>query len=184
MQYLLLLRGINVSGKRLIKMESLVNLFNSLGFFNVKTYIQSGNIVFESDIVDKQMVKLKIDTAIEIEFGFKIISFIFDSEEWEKAIRNNPFISNNLIDPDKLHLSFLNNIPLAELQNLIILDKNNEDEFKIINNIVYIYCPNGYGNTKFTNTFFEKKLRINSTTRNLKTVLKLRDLLKLNKSLY
>lgn len=177
MQYLLLLRGINVSGKRLVKMDNLVNLFKALGFINIKTYIQSGNVIFEADGIDKLIVKNKIDLAFESEFGFKVESFIFDSEEWEYAITNNPFISESLIEPEKIHLSFLSELPLAELSDLIKFD-NSTDKYHIVNNIVYIYCQKGYGNTKLTNIFFEKKLQLQSTTRNLKTVLKLRDLIK------
>ncbi len=169
-----------MSGKRLIKMDHLVSLFKNLGFFNVKTYIQSGNIVFETDGIDKQITKIKIDKAIETEFGFNVVSFIFDSEEWEEAITNNPFISESLIEQNKLYLSFLSEIPLAELTDLIKFDENSDDKYHIVNNIVYVYCKNGYGNTKLTNNFFEKKLRLNSTTRNWKSVMKLKDLIKQN----
>ena len=125
--YIALLRGINVSGKNLIKMTDLSIVFTSIGISKIKTYKQSGNILF-------------------------------------------PFNDPLKYDENSLHLTFLNQIPsVGQIEKLMVKNVGT-DEFKILEREIYIHCPNGYGKTKFTNTFFEQQLKMNCTTRNWNTL--------------
>lgn len=168
--YICLLRGVNVSGKNLIKMDALKQLFLNLGCVNIATYIQSGNVIFTSK--DKDVLKLKseIYDKINEEFGLNIPILIIPKKELESAITNNIFQKNRSEDITKLHVTFMSQQPQATDIAQIMAVNYGEDEFIIIDKCIYLFCPNGYGNTKLTNTFFEKKLNVSCTTRNWKTV--------------
>ena len=169
--YIVLLRGINVSGKNKLPMADLRQILNDLGFKNVQTYIQSGNIILESNKTKTAISKLVKDGII-IKFGYTVPVIVKTIPEWETAIENYPFsIENEKI----IAFTFLDRKPETseiELKNL------GDDEFKIHDDIVYIYCPNGFGKSKITNNLFEKKLKVTATTRNLRTTLKLLELAK------
>lgn len=175
--YISILRGINVSGHRIIKMELLKRLLQSLGFFDVKAYIQSGNIVFQSKENYTKEIEELIQNSIKKHFGFDVPVMTFTAEEWIRIANENPLIKDRTKDIQFFHITFLSEKPqidaIEQLKNL----NTQNDEFYIIENAVYLYCPNGYGNTKLTNTLFERKLKVNATTRNWKTVLKLRSLI-------
>ena len=168
--YICLLRGINVSGKNLIKMDALKQLFLNLGYGNVSTYIQSGNVIFKSKSTDILKIQSKIHEKINEEFGLKIPILIISKQELESVIAKNIFVNNRSEDALKLHVTFMSQIPLA-IDIAQIVDVNyGEDEFNIVDKCIYLFCPHGYGNTKLTNTFLEKKLQVSCTTRNWKTV--------------
>lgn len=171
--YISLLRGINVSGKNIIKMNALCAMFESLKFLNVKTYIQSGNIVFMYKETTTHDLEKKISAQIKKEFGFEVPVMVKESEELNAIFTQNPFINKRDEDIAKLHVTFLSQEP-----NKITIDKIMEgnyadDEFMINGKVVYLFCPNGYGNTKLTNTFFENKFKATATTRNWKTITEL-----------
>jgi uncharacterized protein (DUF1697 family) len=175
--YIAFLRGINVSGKHLIKMAELKLLFDNLGFKEAKTYIQSGNIIFKSEIDETKMIEKKIYEKIEKEFGFQVPVFVKSAGALRKVVENNPFIETNGQDINKLYVIFLNQTP--NVANIARLNdfKNSEDKFKLTDDIVYLCCENGYGKTKLNNTFFENKLKVSATTRNWKTLEKMLKLL-------
>ena len=177
MRYLALLRGINVSGKRIIKMDQLCLLFELLTYRNVKTYIQSGNVVFETEIKDNLLIKNTIESAINNRFGFDVKVFIFSKPDWEEVILNNPFNNDKIINFDKLYISFLSSIPDNKLIDLMTAVKSPDERFYLSKNVIYLYCPDGYGQTKLTNTFIESKSKLNATTRNWKTVFKIKELI-------
>jgi uncharacterized protein (DUF1697 family) len=164
--YIALLRGINVSGKRLIKMDALKALCATLGFSHIQTYIQSGNIVFSAAQKNTAMLEKLLQAAIEKEFGFEVPVIIKSASQLMHLLAQNPFLAKS---PDHLHITFLAASPDTLLTTKIEAAKFLPDEFVIIDEAVYLYCPNGYGQTKLTNTFFETKLRLTCTTRNLKT---------------
>jgi uncharacterized protein (DUF1697 family) len=174
--YIALLRGINVSGKRLIKMEALKTLCTSLGFENVQTYIQSGNIVFQSAQKKTAVLQDTLSNAIETTFGFEVSVLIKTSAALAKIITQNPFTSNPSINPEHLHITLLSFTPDQQLLSKIPTEKFLPDEFANISDAIYLHCPNGYGQTKLTNTFFESKLKQTCTTRNLKTCLTLQQI--------
>lgn len=175
--YIAILRGINVGGHRAIKMEQLRVIFTALHCTNIQTYIQSGNVVFKHETTDVKHLENSISSAILNAFGFEVPVLILSLTDWNNAVKNNPYVSDVAVDPIHLHVTFLAKEPEASW--LVILSsktENGADKFTIIDKTIYVYCPNGYGNTKLNNTFFEKQLNVSATTRNLKTVLKLQEL--------
>ncbi len=178
-QYISLLRGINVSGKNKIKMAELKEMFFSLGFENVITYIQSGNVIFSSQEKNKKDIEKKIKEEILKQWNFDVPVLIKTVEEFKNVVENNPFIEKDEnIDITKLHLTFLKEIPLEEHLEKIKTYSFSPDEFIIDDKNVFVHCPNGYGRTKIHNNFFERKLKVEATTRNWKSILKLIELSK------
>lgn len=165
--FLSILRGINVSGQKQIKMADLKKLYEELGFKNVKTFIQSGNVVFESKSASK--LSEKIEKKIKEHYSFDVPVIIRTKEELQHAIEKNPFLKKKNIALDKLHITFLAEQPSNENIQATEAYNYTPDEFHISGREVYVYCPNGYGNTKINNTFFERKLKVGATTRNWKT---------------
>lgn len=171
--YISMLRGINVSGRNMIKMDALRALYESLDFKNVKTYIQSGNVVFNTKIKNPLELEKKIATQIKKEFGFDIPVTVKETKELTTVFNQNPFIIKRKEDITKLHVTFLSQEPEEAAIDKIKEGQYAEDEFIIIDKVVYLFCPNGYGNTKLTNTFFENKFKLTATTRNWKTITEL-----------
>jgi uncharacterized protein (DUF1697 family) len=169
-KYISILRGINVSGKKMIKMEALRKLYEDMNFKNVATYIQSGNVIFESKATDTKKLQKQVEKNIIKAFGFDVPVIVKERKEVEAVITNNPFISNKKIDITKLHVTFLSEEPDIIHTDKIKDLKYDPDEFIISGNAVYLFCPNGYGNTKLNNNYFESKLKVTATTRNWKTV--------------
>lgn len=176
--YVTLLRGINVSGQKKIKMADLKSLYEVLGFEEVVTYIQSGNVIFRSEVNNKKELNSSIVSAIEKNYGFIVPVLVLDVEELMEVFLNNPFILGGVDDVSRLHVTLLDEIPEGQLVDSLNSLKSGEDEFKIIENRIYINCPNGYGRTKFTNTLFERKLKVRATTRNWKTITKLVEMIR------
>jgi uncharacterized protein (DUF1697 family) len=176
--YIALLRGINVSGHHKIKMAELKQLFLDLGYHDVSTYIQSGNVIFKSYIKEPILIEDTIISAISKHFGHAIKVLILTKNELTTIFNSNPFLAKDAtIDISKLHVTILNKKPdLAEIQPIEILVANSNDEFQLVENTIYLHCPNGYGNTKLNNNLFEKKLIATATTRNWKTISKLVEL--------
>ena len=168
--YIALLRGINVSGHRMIKMEDLKNVLSELNFTNIRTYIQSGNIVFDSEKNDSTYLEKQIEEKILNHFGFQVPVVIRTKSELNKIHDNNPFLRKRSEPADKLHVTFFPEQPekeyLKKIEGLLFLP----DEFMSSGREVYLLCPNGYGRTKLTNQFFENKLKLTATTRNWKTI--------------
>lgn len=175
--FIVFLRGINVSGKNIIKMVDLRVLLDNLKFKNVQTYIQSGNIILDS-FDDSLAIENKIHQAISEKFGYDINVLALKRAELVEIFNNNPFI--NSCDIVKLCVTLLNIPPdLEYIDYLKERAAQNEDEFIIKDKCVYIHCPNGYGRTKITNSVFEKKLGSPATSRNWKTITKMVELSKI-----
>jgi len=177
MRYISILRGINVSGQKKIKMSGLKSLYDSLGFHNVETYIQSGNVIFESS--DKNISKLKksIEDAIQKKYIFNVSVEIRTKLEFKKIIKNSPFGSIDLkTDGTKVLVTFLANKPTKECVTDVLKYVKLPEKLVVKGKEVYLYCPNGYGKSKLSNTFLEKKLGVEATTRNWKSVQKLYEL--------
>lgn len=176
--YIALLRGINVSGHNKILMTELKQLFVDLGFFNVVTYIQSGNIVFKSKKTEIQKLEQTIANAIEKQFGHSINVLILTKKELETAFSANPFLIKNAnLDITKLGITLLNLEPdLSKISEVDALIVDSNDEFIVIDKRVYLHLPNGSAKTKLTNNLFEKKMNTSATTRNWRTITKLIEL--------
>ena len=170
--YISILRGINVGGHKLIKMQALTKLYEDLGFKNVKTYIQSGNVIFQTKQTDSTLLEEMISKKITEIFTFEVPIIVTLQKEIAKIHKNNPFIHEKHYDTNLLHVTFLSQKPKQADIAKITGDFGN-DEYIISDKAIYLYCPNGYGNTKLTNTFFENKLKVSATTRNWKTTTEL-----------
>jgi uncharacterized protein (DUF1697 family) len=165
-----MLRGINVSGQKKIRMAELRSLFESLNLVNVKTYVQSGNVVFDSTEQDASELAKLIKAQIEQFFGYAVSVFIREPKDFQRIIANNPFSNERNEDPARLYVTFLYSPPSKTKLSNLVIPNDGADEFFVGEKEIFLFCPNGYGRTKLSNNFFEKKLNVPATTRNWKTV--------------
>jgi len=179
--YISLLRGINVSGQKKVNMKELKALYESLNLKQVTTYIQSGNVVFSS--TDKSTVELSalIEAAILKHFGFEVPVLVLSETALNKALKQLPFDNISVVEQgSQVIFSFLSGV--INTDNIVLLNgyltAGEELESSVDSNDSASAKPNGYGKTKLSNTFLEKKLEVTATSRNLKTVVKLCELAK------
>lgn len=174
--YIALLRGINVGGQKKIKMIDLKQALEKNGFQTVKTYIQSGNILFNSNETNIDKLQDEIQNVILTDFGFDVPVLVLTLNGLERILGVNPFKG----EPEKSSLYFvlLKAKPNSDLVNKFnILEFENEN-FHVTDNCVYLCCKAGYGNAKLGNNLIERKLKVEATTRNLKTMQKLVEMAK------
>jgi uncharacterized protein (DUF1697 family) len=175
MRYVALLRGINVGGNNMIKMETLRATFESLGFENVKSYINSGNLAFDTSKTDDQKLAKKIHDAIQKDFGFDISVMVRSIAEIEDIIANNPYVGQ--FDNDKdVHVFFLDSEPTAE-QNNQLQGNTNENEFiTITGRTIYYMLRISILDSALGKGFLDRKLKIVNTARNWRTVNRIAEL--------
>ena len=176
--HLALLRGINVSGKKLIKMEDLRNPMEQSGFENVKTYIQSGNVIFDSKETSKEKLAQKIKELILGQYGFDVGIVMLDEKMLEKAITENPFISESNVDVKQLYVAFLSEKPSDENQGRMKQANIDNDIAILSDEVMYLKYDSNAGKSKLSTNLIENKLKVTATSRNWNTTLKLLDLLK------
>ncbi len=171
LQYIAFLRGINMAGHNSLKMNDLVVMYEDLGFKNVKTYIQSGNVIFlcnNSDIVSD--IAAKIEKGISEIFSYRTSVLIRNVAELKSIFVNNPFINEENFDPAKLLVILISyEATIEQIKKVINIDYP-PDKFKIAGREIYVYCPNGFGKSKLYTNFFEKKMGVTGTARNWKTI--------------
>jgi uncharacterized protein (DUF1697 family) len=167
--FISMLRGINVSGHNKISMADLKDLYESLDFHNVVTYVQSGNVVFDSANKDVSKLSAQIESQIQKSLNLSVSVILRDINDLKSIITGNPFIKRKK-DPIKLYVTFLQESPAPFDFNKLPALSNESEEFIIVDKEIFIFCPNGYGRTKLNNNFFEKKLNVIATTRNWNTV--------------
>ncbi len=171
--YVALLRGINVSGHKIVKMELLRKFLGELNFENITTYIQSGNIIFDSPIEDSTALENQITNKILQHFGFSVPVRITTLTELKTIVAENPFVKENLLDAVQPYVAFLSDVPTAsDLMQLQASDFGN-DKFVNKGRVLYLWYANAAANTKLTNIIIERKLHLTATSRNWKTILKL-----------
>lgn len=170
-----LLRGINVGGKNRLPMKDLAEIFQAAGCTGVRTYIQSGNVVFRAGPALAKKVPALVSAAIGTRFGFAPVLVTRTAAQLEEAARRNPFLARGE-DPRVLHLGFLLDTPTAE--NLAKLDprRSPPEEFAVLGREVYLFCPRGMADTKLTSQYFDSRLKTTLTARNWRTVLQLVEL--------
>ena len=166
--YISLLRGINVSGQKKILMADLKSLYEELGFINVQTYIQSGNVVFKYKKAKASELQELIYNKIKSHYGFEVPNLILTPDEVEDALNNNPYPTI-----EKPYLTFLSEIP--EQENIDVLNSISFDNeiYELKGKVLYSHYPKGAGKAKMTNNLIENKLKVRATTRNLNTTKKL-----------
>ena len=168
--YIAMLRGINIGPHKRMKMDKLRASCEALEFEQVKTYVQSGNVVFKATKQSSASLGKKLKDRIVRDFGFSAPVITRTADEIEMVIQDNPLLKEKSIDVAKLHVTFLSELPVvAALKKLDSLPQQ-PDRFCCLRREIYLYCPNGYGQTKLTNNLFEKQLAVGATTRNWKTV--------------
>jgi len=171
--YISLLRGINVSGQKKIKMAALKVVYESLKFEHVKTYIQSGNVVFQSSN-DKVTIKNNIETAIKEHFDFDVPVLILTNEQLENTAKSLPFPAIDIEEEgSKIIVFFLSESVSNDQEKTFGAYLTNSEQLVLNQNVIYLYCPEGSGKSKLTNKLIETKLKLTSTARNIKTVNKL-----------
>ncbi|HVC70650.1 MAG TPA: DUF1697 domain-containing protein [Acidimicrobiales bacterium] len=166
--YVAMLRGINVSGRNRLPMESLRSLVTAAGGEEVRTYIQSGNAVFRSRAKVSGIVAFLEDALVDL-LGTKVPVLVRSKSELGAVITTNPFVRRG-VEATTLHVTFLAEVPSPADVKAAQAKAVDADEFLVVGRDVFLRCPDGYGKTKLTNTFFEKKLGSDTTTRNWKTV--------------
>jgi uncharacterized protein (DUF1697 family) len=176
--YISLLRGINVSGQKKIKMATLKSVYESLKFDNVLTYIQSGNVIFKS-LDEKVIIKKSIEVAIKEHFDFDVPVLILTHNQLENTYKNLPF-SNVDIEQEgsKIIIFFLSETISKNQEEIFGGYLTNSEQLVMGQDVIYLYCPDGLGKSKLTNKLIETKLKLTSTARNIKTVNKLLSLAK------
>lgn len=164
--YISILRGINVSGQKLIKMEALRKSYEALGFHNVTTYVQSGNVIFTSKTGSSEKLAQRITQQIKKDFGFDVPVLVLTIGKLKAIIAKNPFAHK---EANFIYVTFLASKPENFDKKIIEEKKLPVEEIAFTDDAVYLYCPKGYGNSKLNNSLMESKLKVTSTTRNWKT---------------
>jgi uncharacterized protein (DUF1697 family) len=170
-QYISFLRGVNMTGHNSMKMADLSSLFINLGYTDALTYIQSGNVIFSSEIItDEHEIALNIEKAILKKFSYVVPVMIRTAEELRKLYSVNPYLSEEKFESSKIAVIFLHEkVTEGQINEVTGIDYP-PDKFKILGREIFIFCPNGFGRTKLYTNFFEKKMGVIGTARNWKTV--------------
>ena len=176
--HLALLRGINVSGHRMIKMETLKIALEKIGFQNVQTYIQSGNVFIDIDEENSAKVGFIIKQEIQKTFGHDVPVVVIARNDLELCLKNNPFLKIQDADCKKLYVAFISTVLKSEHLNDLKISNFKPDEAVIDGSRIYIKYEVGAGKTKLDQNYIEKKLNVVATIRNLNTVSKLLELFK------
>lgn len=168
--YIALLKGINVGGHKKVPMADLRELLVKSGFENVRTYIQSGNIVLQS--INNNLIEIEeqIQKEIQSYFGFEVSVLVRTREHLKRIFDNCPFTEDK---KQKSYFTLLKDMPDDELVKIASEKVYEGEEYKIIGDCIYFYCASGYGRAKFNINFFEKKLKTTATARNYNTMVKL-----------
>ena len=174
--YIAFLRGINVGGHHKIKMADLREMLQKMNFEAIETYIQSGNIVFKTKNSNKATLEKEMKAEIAKTFGFDIPVLVRERTNLEKILKESPFTNATDIEANKIYYVLLKNeVQESFLDNLQQENYPNE-LFVITKKCIYLNCRNGAGKAKLTTTILEKKLKVEATTRNHRTLLKLIEL--------
>jgi uncharacterized protein (DUF1697 family) len=168
--YVAFLRGINVSGKNKILMSELSKVFLSLDFSDIMTYVQSGNVIFNSEETENSLIKNKIESAIKSEFGYDILVIIKSQNELIEIYKSNPFINESNNNIEKLYITFLETIPENSLVNKFLQADFSPDKFLINGNVIYLNYADKYSDSKLITNFWESKLKVKASSRNWKTI--------------
>jgi uncharacterized protein (DUF1697 family) len=174
--HLALLRGINVGGKNKIPMKELVKIFVECGCDQVRTYIQSGNVIFQAAAERLPQIPGEVTAQIANRFGYQIPVILRTREQLERIIRNNPFLASG-IGPEALHIMFLADKPTAIQVAALDPNRSPPDAFNVRGRDIYLHFPLGSADSKLTNAYFDSKLGTASTARNWRTVITLFELM-------
>jgi uncharacterized protein (DUF1697 family) len=165
-----LLRGINLGARNRVSMADLRALFADVGFEDVATYVQSGNVVFKTSLAESDVIQA-VEEQITRRLRLSVTVLVRTKAQLARVLASNPYAGGKR-EPAKLHVTFLADRPSRVLEAQAF----EPDEFHVVGREVYLHCPNGYGKSKLSNAFLEKQLGVAATTRSWKTVSKLAEL--------
>ena len=168
--HLCLLRGINVSGHNMIKMDALKSLLESVGFKNVQTYIQSGNVFVDTEEENAAKVGFLIKQEIFKAMGHEVPVIVINKDDLKDCFENNSFFKEKDLDTKKLYVAFISTQLKAENINDLKVRQFKPDEVQIDGNRIFIKYAVGAGKTRFDQKYIEKKLNVSATIRNWNTV--------------
>jgi uncharacterized protein (DUF1697 family) len=168
--YVALLRSINVGGHKIIKMELLRKAFEGMGFVDVATYVQSGNVIFKAPTKAAANLPKQIEKILLRRFEMAVPVIVRTSEEIADVAGNNPFLNEAGIDVSRLHVCFLSGLPQETAVKELDTIAAGDDRLKCCGREIYLHCPNGFAGTKLSINAFEKILSVRATTRNWNTV--------------
>ena len=172
-RFIAFLRGINVGGQKIIKMEDLSKIFSSSGFSNVKTYIQSGNVIFDSSEKDSPALTQKIEKNLLTLLGYDVTILLRTTDEVEQIINLNPFKNIKPDDNTKMYVTFISEEPNKKPSLPLLSSKKDVEVFQIKNLNIFSLSHRINGSFGFPNRFIEKELGVSATTRNWTTVSKI-----------
>ena len=175
--YVALLRGINVGGKSKVPMARLKELFEELGHTDVRTYIQSGNVIFRAASGSAADIARAVERRVDADMGVTTTVILRTKKQMEAVEGSNPFLPR-VDDLAKLHVAFLDERPAAAKADALVVPQGEPEELEVRGTEVFLHYRNGYGRTKVDNLFIEKQLGVRSTTRGWKTIVKLCDLMR------
>lgn len=168
--YIAFLRGINVSGHKKILMDDLREMLQKLKFSGAKTYIQSGNIAFSSKESNVEALSNKLKKGIQDAFDFDVPVLVIEASDLQQILDATPF---KQYDPKKVCFVLLKSVPEAALVTEMRKISYPNETFVITNKCVYLYCSEGFAKAKCSNNLFERKLKVQATTRNYNTMVKM-----------
>ena len=170
-----LLRGINVGGKNRLPMKDLAAMFVDLGCDDVRTYIQSGNVLFRMSPTLGEDISSLISSSILSRFGYRVPVATRSAQDLQEIEQANPFLEAGA-ETDKLHIAFLADLPDSAHVESLDPNRSPSDEFAVLGREIYLHCPHGLARSKLANNYFDSRLSTTSTMRNWRTVLKLLEL--------
>jgi len=168
-----LLRGINVGGNKKIKMADLRELYTSFGFMNTKTLLQSGNAVFETDNTDITAIQQMIQEGIQAKFGFDVTIILRTPSELKAIVANHPFTDEQLADPAKISIVYMDRIPDDEAVTDLRDSNTGNEDIHAKGQELYLFYHDGKGKSKLDNGRIERKLKVTGTARNWNTTHKI-----------
>ncbi|MUH34930.1 DUF1697 domain-containing protein [Zobellia amurskyensis] len=174
--YIALLRGINVSGQKKVPMAELRSILTEMDFLNVKTYIQSGNVVFQSEEDSTVTLEASIAENIKSTFGFDVPVLVKTKNQFKNIFEGNPYTDLDAMGQKQVYFVLLKNPAKQEFVEVFGSERYTNEDFEITNNCVYLLCKAGYGRAKLNNNLIERKLKVEATTRNYNTMIKLLEL--------
>jgi uncharacterized protein (DUF1697 family) len=168
-----MLRGVNVGGHNMIKMDALKALCVSLKLKDPQTYVQSGNVIFRTEEKDQEKLTRRIQDAIEKAHGFRPGVVLRTAAELQQVVSRNPFAERSGIEPGKLLVNFLAADPGKQAREKALAIKIGPEEMHLLGREAYIYFPNGQGRSKFPWAAIERALGTSATGRNWNSVTKM-----------
>jgi uncharacterized protein (DUF1697 family) len=175
-KYVALLRGINVGGKHILPMKHLSGIFSNAKCGDVRTYIQSGNVIFSAPAGGVEKIPQLIAKSIESQFGFPVPVILRSSDEIARVLRDNPFLKAGASEK-ALYVYFLADHPAKTAVAKLDPKRSVPDEYRVVGREIYMHLPNGMGRSKLTSAYFDSQLSTVATARNWATVMKINELM-------